>query len=78
MLRIKDNRTIGLGASLVVQWLRIHLAMQEILVQSLVREDPTCRRATKSVHQPAELPGATTTESHAPRACAPQREKPLQ
>ena len=54
MLRIKDNRTIGLGASLVVQWLRIHLAMQEILVQFLVREDPTCRRATKSVHQPSE------------------------
>ena len=30
-------------ASLVVQWLRIHFAMQGILVRSLVWEDPTCR-----------------------------------
>ena len=38
------------GTSLVAQWLRIHLPMQETLVQSLVQEDPTCRRATKPVH----------------------------
>ena len=36
-------------SSLVVQWLRIHLPMQGTRVQSLVREDPTCRRATKPV-----------------------------
>ena len=35
------------GTSLVVQWLRIHLPMQGTRVQSLVQEDPTCRRATK-------------------------------
>ena len=29
------------------QWLRIHLPMQGTPVQSLVREDPTCPRATK-------------------------------
>ena len=29
-------------ASLVVQWLRIHLAMQGTQVPSLVREDATC------------------------------------
>ena len=29
-------------ASLVVQWLRIRLAMQGTLIQSLVQEDPTC------------------------------------
>ena len=34
------------GASLV-QWLRIRLAIQETLVPSLVREDPTCLGATK-------------------------------
>ena len=34
-------------ASLVAQWLRIHLPMQGTWVQSLVREDPTCHRATK-------------------------------
>ena len=37
--------------SLVVQWLRIHLAMQGIEVLSLVRElRSTCCEATKPVH----------------------------
>ena len=36
-------------ASLVVQWLRIHLPMQGTRVRALVREDPTCRGATKPV-----------------------------
>ena len=43
-----QNRTTR--ASLVVQWLRIHLPMQETWVQALVQEDPTCHRATKPVH----------------------------
>ena len=38
----KQKRT-----SLVVQWLGIHLLMQQTLVQSLVREDSTCGEATK-------------------------------
>ena len=38
-----------LGTSLVVQWLRIRLPMQGTWVRSLVREDPTCCRATKPV-----------------------------
>ena len=37
------------GASLVAQWLRICLPMQGTWVQALVREDPTCRGATKPV-----------------------------
>ena len=36
-------------ASLVAQWLRIHLTMQGTQVRGLVREDPTCRGATKPV-----------------------------
>ena len=36
-------------ASLVAQWLRTHLPMQQTHVRALVREDPTCRRATKPV-----------------------------
>ena len=40
---------MGLGASLVAQWLRIHLPMQGTQVQGLVREDPTCHGATKPV-----------------------------
>ena len=35
------------GASLVAQWLRILLPTWGTWVQALVREDPTCRGATK-------------------------------
>ena len=38
-----------IGTSLVVQWLRICLPMQGTGVRALVREDPTCRGATKPV-----------------------------
>ena len=38
-----------LRTSLVVQWLRIRLPMQETWVQSLVQEDLTCHRASKPV-----------------------------
>ena len=41
------NKT--LRTSLVAQWLRIRLPMQGTRVRTLVREDPTCRRATKPV-----------------------------
>ena len=41
------NRFIG--ASLVAQWLRIRLPMQETWVRALVLEDPTCCGATKPV-----------------------------
>ena len=34
-------------ASLVAQWLRIRLPMQGTRVRALLREDPTCCRATK-------------------------------
>ena len=36
-------------ASLVAQWLRICLPMQETRVRALVWEDPTCRGATGPV-----------------------------
>ena len=36
-------------ASLVAQWLRIRLPMQGTRVRAMVREDPTCCRATKPV-----------------------------
>ena len=38
-------------ACLVAQWLRIRLQMQGIWVRALVREDPTCRGATKPVRR---------------------------
>ena len=76
--------------SLVVKWLRIRLPRQGTWVWSLVQEDLTCRRATKPVHhnywacalEPESHnywgPCATTTEACAPRAHAPQQEKPPQ
>ena len=44
------SRNFPTGASLVAQWLRIHLPMQGTWVWALVREDPTCHRATKPEH----------------------------
>ena len=66
----------------MAQWLRICLPMQGTRVWSLVREDPTCRGATKPVRHnywacALEL-WATTAETHTPRARAPQQEKPPQ
>ena len=52
---IMPNRIVEFGkrgcfwASLVAQWIRICLPMQGTRVQSLVREDPTCRGAIKPV-----------------------------
>ena len=43
------DKDMGLGASLVVQWLRICLPMQETRVRALVWEDPTCRTANGPV-----------------------------
>ena len=43
------NNEFHRGTSLVAQWLRIRLPMQGTRVQPLVREDPTCRGATKLV-----------------------------
>ena len=59
--------------------------MQGTRVQALVREDPTCHRATNPVchnywaREPQLLsPCATTTEARMPTARAPQQEKPQQ
>ena len=41
------NQKLAQGAPLVVQWLIICLPTQGTRVRALVREDPTCRRATK-------------------------------
>ena len=48
-LPILNIKLLKIGASLVVQWLRIRRPMQGIWVRALVREDPTCCGATKPV-----------------------------
>ena len=55
----------SLGTSLVVQWLRIHLPMQGTRVQSLVREDLTCRGATKPMCHNSWSPCSATREATA-------------
>ena len=60
-----SNRT-----SLMVLWLRICLAMQELQVRSLIQEDPTCREATKPVSH--------NYWARVPRSRALQQEKPRQ
>ena len=58
--------------SLVAQWIRICLPMQETRVRSLVWEDPMCCGATK----PQLLSPAANTETSVPKTRAPQKEKP--
>ena len=77
-LCLKHPKITYLGTSLVVQWLRIRLPMQGTRVRALVREDPTCHGATKPASHNYWSPRATTTEARAPRARAPQLEKPPQ
>ena len=43
------HQILIIGASLVAQQLRVRLPMQGTRVRALVREDPTCRGATKSL-----------------------------
>ena len=47
----KKRKNADSGASLVAQWVRIHLLMQGIRVQALIWEEPTCHGATKPVCQ---------------------------
>ena len=63
------------SVSLVAQWLRICLPTQGTWVRALIREDPTCCRATKLVHHNY---WACTLEptSHNYWACMPQLLKP--
>ena len=80
----------GWGASLVAQWERIHLPMQETWVESLIRDNPICHRATKPVRHScwacALEPTSHTYWAHVPQllksecpgARALQQEKPPQ
>ena len=63
------------GTSLVAQGLRIRLPMQGTRVRALVREDPTCRRATKPVCHNYWACALEPT-SHNYWACVPRLLKP--
>ena len=49
LVRKVSIKNLSKGASLVAQWLRIRLPMQETRVRTLVGEDPTCRGAAGPV-----------------------------
>ena len=72
----------SLGASLVAQWLRIHLPMQGTQVWTVVREDPTCHGATKPMRHNywacALEPISHNYWAHVPRVHALQQENPPQ
>ena len=69
------------GTSLVAQWLRICLPMQGTQVRALVREDSTCRRATKPVcHDQwtcALEPASHNYSTHVPQLLKPARLEPM-
>ena len=48
---VGSSKKLKIETSLVVQWLRIHLAMQGTQARSLVQEDPTCWEAAEPVLQ---------------------------
>ena len=58
------------GTPLVMHWIRICLSMQGLQVSSLVREDTTCREASK--------PMCHNYWAHVPRMSAPKPERPPQ
>ena len=82
-LKYFRNRRLkcDLRASLVAQWLRICLTMQGTQVRALVREDPTCRGATKPVHHNCWAcvlePASHNYWAHVPQLLKPARLEPV-
>ena len=78
ILNVENSVTINShgGASLVAQWLRIHLPMQGTRVRAQIHEDPTCCGATKPVcHNYWAC--ALEPANHNYWACKPQLLKPV-
>ena len=66
-------------ASVVVQWIEIHLPMQKTWVLSLIQEDPTCLRATKATCAAATEPVLYSHDcwAHVPRLLKPAPPEPV-
>ena len=85
----QENKKCSQGSPVLVQWLRIHLAMQGTPClfffffspfRSLVQEDPICHRASKHRHHSywAQAPQPQLLKLVCLRAPALQQEKPPQ
>ena len=76
-----SSKRTQIGASLVVQWLRIRLSMQGTWVRALVREDPPCRGAPKPVRHNYWAgtlePASHNYWAHAPQLLKPARLEPM-
>ena len=74
-------KSIYVWTSLVAQWLRVHLPMQETQVRALVQEDPTCHRATKPVRHNywawALEPARRSYWAHVPQLLKPVHLEPV-
>ena len=79
--KILLSRIMNDRASLVAQWLRIRLPMQETRVRAMVRGDPTCRGATKPMchnYWACTLESASHSYwAHAPQLLKPARLEPV-
>ena len=75
LLNNESKKYTRIGSSVVIQWWRIHLPIQEIWVQSPVREatKPMCHDNWACALEPC-----STTEAWEPRVHALQQEKSLQ
>ena len=75
----QKNKTFR--ASLVAQWLRICLPMQGTRVRALAQEDPTCRRATKTMRHNywacAQEPASHNYWAHVPQLLKPAHLEPV-
>ena len=78
-VKLQDTKSTY-RTSLVAQWLRILLPMQETRVQALVWEDHTCRRATKPASHNywtcALEPASHNYWAHVPQLLKPVRLEP--
>ena len=75
------SNILSLGASLLDQWLGIHLPMQGTRAWALVGEDPTCREVTKPMCHNywacALEPTSHNYWAHVPQLQKPTRLKPV-
>ena len=75
-LRLYSDKKAS-GSSLVEQWIRICLPVQETWVHSLVQEDATCHGAGKAVHRNHWSPRVLGHANHDCWACVSQLLKPM-
>ena len=75
-IRERYNQKVHCWMSLVEEWIRIHLPMQETWVRSLVQEDPTYHEATKPMCHNYWAHALQQEKPQQGEACTPQQSSP--